>query len=477
MLRNNNQPNFVGSYVHPLQQQNQPTSKQVHLKVYFFENKNVPTGQMKEGESTTIRRTIINVPGFTYNDFVEYVKKSNLVTSTEDLTFRYVDDEGEWCDFSSEEEWNLAHNIFLQASSKKSSDKQILKVAVIIPPKKEEIIPPHCRRWMREGNRGGNRGCPWRQRAFGCPWRQNLEQEAKEEKKQENGILFKRDEKTGEPILEIDLDMDKVQSGLTNVMSYVKENIDNVQYPHYGVVCDGCGHRNFVGKRWKCKNCYDFDFCDKCFNSEKKVNHCGGVHSFEEREPRGMGILHDLIHQRQPQQQQVEEKKKEEQQVVKKEEPKKEEVKKVEEVKKQEEQKKEEKKVEVPKIQPIVKEEKKEEKNQAPVFSQPQQPVVTQPTFPNIQFPFPQQFVVPPQHFVVPPQPIVQQQPPVVTQPIQQPVVNHPVHQPAPQIKPFAKELVLLKEMGFFDENKAIQLLQKHNGDVQRVVVDLLNDY
>jgi len=30
--------------------------------------------------------------------------------------------------------------------------------------------------------------------------------------------------------------------------------------PHYGITCDGCNKHNFVGKRYKCTTCADFDF-------------------------------------------------------------------------------------------------------------------------------------------------------------------------------------------------------------------------
>lgn len=33
---------------------------------------------------------------------------------------------------------------------------------------------------------------------------------------------------------------------------------------HVGVTCDGCGNHNWVGTRFKCMVCYDFDLCGEC---------------------------------------------------------------------------------------------------------------------------------------------------------------------------------------------------------------------
>ena len=41
---------------------------------------------------------------------------------------------------------------------------------------------------------------------------------------------------------------------------------------HFGVICDGCKMSPLVGKRYKCKGCHNFDFCEKCYE-EKKSKH------------------------------------------------------------------------------------------------------------------------------------------------------------------------------------------------------------
>jgi len=46
-----------------------------------------------------------------------------------------------------------------------------------------------------------------------------------------------------------------------------KENKAQVLKRHYGIICDGCNKQNFTGLRYKCQDCPDWDFCEKCFNS------------------------------------------------------------------------------------------------------------------------------------------------------------------------------------------------------------------
>jgi hypothetical protein len=36
---------------------------------------------------------------------------------------------------------------------------------------------------------------------------------------------------------------------------------------HHGVICDGCNKNAFTGNRYRCQDCADFDYCEKCFSS------------------------------------------------------------------------------------------------------------------------------------------------------------------------------------------------------------------
>jgi hypothetical protein len=56
--------------------------------------------------------------------------------------------------------------------------------------------------------------------------------------------------------------------------------LDSPVCGHLNIVCDGCNADSFQGKRYTCQNCYDFDFCEKCFVS-KNATHFEGAHQFK----------------------------------------------------------------------------------------------------------------------------------------------------------------------------------------------------
>ena len=47
---------------------------------------------------------------------------------------------------------------------------------------------------------------------------------------------------------------------------------------HYEFICDGCNMAPIKGTRYHCKQCLDYDLCEKCYASEKKTSH---AHSFQ----------------------------------------------------------------------------------------------------------------------------------------------------------------------------------------------------
>ena len=63
-------------------------------------------------------------------------------------------------------------------------------------------------------------------------------------------------------------------------------------HPNY--ICDGCEMSPIVGKRYKCKECKDFDFCEKCYEKNKKIH----GHEFEliEKPQLNIPIFHNFHH-------------------------------------------------------------------------------------------------------------------------------------------------------------------------------------
>lgn len=47
---------------------------------------------------------------------------------------------------------------------------------------------------------------------------------------------------------------------------------ENGKLIHPNIICDGCQMRPLVGKRYKCKVCPDFDFCEECYEKNKETH-------------------------------------------------------------------------------------------------------------------------------------------------------------------------------------------------------------
>ena len=61
-------------------------------------------------------------------------------------------------------------------------------------------------------------------------------------------------------------------SNSTNNEEEPKNEIRENKEIHFNIICDGCGMNPLVGKRYKCKGCNDFDYCEKCYEKNKDTH-------------------------------------------------------------------------------------------------------------------------------------------------------------------------------------------------------------
>ena len=376
-----------------------------HVKVFIFEKKaDQVTSRLEEKDALSIRRVQVPLATFGYKDLITYLTEKCGLTM-DNITLRYADDENDWVELTSEEEFSLCKQLFNNGSRlRRSDDKNILKLSAIIV-KREE----------KKETQEQEHGCPYlRKKRGGCHWRK-CPRDNHVPQQQRPPMLFRKDDRTGDAVLEMDINVDQLNN--LDVGSFVKNNIANVEMPHYGVTCDGCGKRGrtFIGKRWKCQECDDFDYCDECFNSVACAEHAK-THKFAEVAPHGLRFLRNLFQQPESDSTQSEQEQPEQEQPAQEQQP--------------------EQPVEEP--TPVVE-------------AQPEQVVE------NVLYEAPQVVTFNQPH----PLNIVAFQPPVV--------------ESVPVEYPHRASLMLLKDMGFHDEYRCIQSLNKHNGDMQKVIVELLN--
>jgi hypothetical protein len=65
------------------------------------------------------------------------------------------------------------------------------------------------------------------------------------------------------------------------------ETAYRVSLLHVGVNCDVCGKQNFAGRRYKCKQCDDYDLCQDCFSSSRVSGQHLTSHSVQPMDPPG----------------------------------------------------------------------------------------------------------------------------------------------------------------------------------------------
>lgn len=57
---------------------------------------------------------------------------------------------------------------------------------------------------------------------------------------------------------------------------------------HVGVNCDVCGKQSFGGRRYKCRECNDYDLCQDCFSSSRVSGQHLATHSVQPMDPPGL---------------------------------------------------------------------------------------------------------------------------------------------------------------------------------------------
>jgi len=140
--------------------------------------------------------------------------------STETMTVRYTDDEGDSVSVNSHEELVEALRIATAGNMLRLSieKKATIQAAPLHPPQQ------------------GGHGCHGGRRGFRRFFQQALGSDA-EKKTCPYLARFQQEHRDGD---EIHLDV------------------------HYGVICDGCNSFPLVGARFKCQNCPDYDLCESC---------------------------------------------------------------------------------------------------------------------------------------------------------------------------------------------------------------------
>ena len=63
---------------------------------------------------------------------------------------------------------------------------------------------------------------------------------------------------------------DEMKEALKKISNYI---IHQVEKPvHYMISCNGCGMNHIVGKRFKCTECENFNYCEKCEKMYRNIH-------------------------------------------------------------------------------------------------------------------------------------------------------------------------------------------------------------
>ena len=385
-VSSSNYPN----YATPLVLQSVPKVEKRDVKVFVYELARLPNTLegLNKFHPTKIHR-LVSKERFSLSSLYRWLAERRVPVPSRngphvDVYFRDEDDD--LVTLISEEDWSLAWEL----------NKKIKVHIVAVAPKKESVqIENPFLRCIKENK---VRGCP-----FAVPNRQPQRQSL-------DGLL------------------DGVLLNLFNGDVAEKKETEKKQQPerepkHYGIHCDGCDKSNFSGKRFKCNQCPDFDFCGDC-HQKSAAQHANGAHSFRQVPARSCGFLANLFQQ-------------------------------LEDANREEASKKDE----TPVPQPSV-----------------NTPVPVQPTVEVPQFVVEEAKTESPVEQVVVPS---ENDDPIIESYIEPETVEENPHEIKLESEPvpskYQDRLKLLLDMGFSNEQQCIELLNKHEGDVQRCVLDILN--
>lgn len=215
----------------------------LNVKLYYYRNG-------ERNAITDIRR--LRVSGsISYGDLVKRIKESQNWIQDDQIAYKYVDDENDLVQFSSEAEWMIA---------KEQANDKVLRISVVAP----NPVMESRQGWERCNSAGawrGRKGCPFGQRRCGWDRCNEILNAAKTFVQQETS-------ENAEP--------PKSEN------SNNQESQDLIR--HFGVTCDGCGQVNLIGDRYKCEICPNFDFCSSCFETRELRKSHGETHTFQKIE-------------------------------------------------------------------------------------------------------------------------------------------------------------------------------------------------
>jgi len=215
----------------------------VNIKLYYYRNG-------ERNPISDIRR--LRVPTtISYEDLISKIKESQNWIQDGVVTFKYVDEENDLVQFSSNDEWQIA----LESLNEK--DDKVLRLRVSAPNPVRE-------------NRGPWGGCGgWRRR-------QQQQQSCPFSAQRGEQVDLQQIFNAAKPF--IDSFVQSLQQPGTE-QNAPHDNSSQPQSRHFGVTCDGCEQENIIGDRFKCQDCPDFDYCANCFNTpEMRESH--GPHKF-----------------------------------------------------------------------------------------------------------------------------------------------------------------------------------------------------